>query len=55
MKYRRLPSFKKAFKRLSHDVQIKAGKAFLLFKQNPNHPSLRVKRMEGMRRMGGPR
>ena len=48
MKYRRLASFKKAFKRLPHDIQVKAGKAFLLFKQNQNHPSLHVERMEGV-------
>jgi mRNA-degrading endonuclease RelE of RelBE toxin-antitoxin system len=48
MKYRRLPTFKKNFSRLPQDIQLKAGKAFLLFRQNPNHPSLHVKRMEGM-------
>ncbi len=48
MKYRRLPSFKKAFERLPHAVQAKAAKAFLLFQSNPNHPSLQVKRIQGM-------
>jgi len=48
MKYRRIPSFKKAFARLPREVQVKAGKAFLLFRENPNHPSLRIKRVRGV-------
>lgn len=48
MKYRRLPSFKKAFAQLPHDIQLKAGKAFLLFQENPQHPSLHIKRMRGI-------
>ena len=48
MRYVRLPSFKRAFQRLPHGIQVKVGKAFLLFKENPRHPSLHVKRMEGM-------
>ena len=48
MKYRRLPSFKKAFRRLPREIQVKAGKAFLLFRENPNHPSLCIKRMRGL-------
>ena len=48
MKYRRLPPFKRAFERLPREVQVKAGKAFLLFKENPRHPSLRIKRMRGV-------
>ena len=48
MKYRRLPSFKRAFSRLPHEIQLKAGKAFLLFRENPKHPSLRIKRVRGV-------
>ena len=48
MRYRRLPAFKKAFERLPADIQVKAGKAFLLFKENPQHPSLHVKRVRGL-------
>jgi mRNA interferase RelE/StbE len=48
MKYRRLPSFKKAFGRMPREIQVKAGKVFLLFQENPNHPSLRIKRVRGV-------
>ncbi len=48
MRYRQLPSFKKALKRLPHEIQVKAGKAFLLFRDDPRHPSLHVKRVRGI-------
>jgi mRNA-degrading endonuclease RelE of RelBE toxin-antitoxin system len=47
MIYRRSPEFKKAFKRLPAHIQDKTQKAFILFQQNPRHPSLNVKKMEG--------
>jgi mRNA interferase RelE/StbE len=48
MKYRCLPAFKKAFERLPHEIQVKVGKVFLLFRENPDHPSLRIKRVRGV-------
>ena len=48
MKYIRTERFKKAAIRLPLDIQAKAAKAFLLFKDNPRHPSLGVKRVQGM-------
>lgn len=47
MIYRRRPKFKKSFAKLPRDVQEKAAKAFELFKENPRHPSLNIKKMEG--------
>jgi mRNA interferase RelE/StbE len=48
MKYRRTEYFKSAFNKLPAEIQGKASKAFLLFRDNPHHPSLRVKRVRGM-------
>jgi mRNA-degrading endonuclease RelE of RelBE toxin-antitoxin system len=48
MKYIRTERFKKAAVKLPHEIQTKAAKAFLLFKDNPRHPSLGVKRVQGM-------
>jgi len=47
MIYHRSERFKRSFKALPRDVQEKAIKAFSLFKQNPWHPSLGVKRIKG--------
>lgn len=47
MKYQRAARFKKDFKALPDGIQDAARKAFLLFRQNPRHPSLRIKKMEG--------
>ncbi len=47
MIYRWEARFKKAYKTLPKEIQEKADKAFLLFVQNPRHPSLRVKKMQG--------
>lgn len=47
MIYRRSPEFKKAYKSLPVAVQDKAVKAFALFKDNPRHPSLGVKKIQG--------
>ena len=48
MKYRRLDRFKKAFDALPAYIQEKAFKAFMLFKDNQNHPSLMIKKMKGV-------
>jgi hypothetical protein len=45
MIYRRLPEFRKSYTQLRHNIQEKAVKAFALFRENPRHPSLRVKKM----------
>ena len=48
MRYLRTERFKKAAAQLPREIQAKAAKAFLLFKDNPRHPSLGVKRVQGM-------
>ena len=48
MRYVRTERFKKAAGKLPHEIQVKAAKAFLLFKENPRHSSLGVKRIQGM-------
>jgi mRNA-degrading endonuclease RelE of RelBE toxin-antitoxin system len=47
MKYRRSEQFKKSFKSLPRPIQEKAQKAFSLFKENPQYPSLHTKRVKG--------
>jgi len=48
MKYARTERFKKAAAKLPPEIQEKVAKAFRLFKENPRHPSLGVKRIQGM-------
>jgi mRNA interferase RelE/StbE len=45
--YRLTESFKRDYKTLENDIKETAKKAFGLFKENTNHPSLRIKRMRG--------
>jgi hypothetical protein len=47
MKHRRTPRFAKAFERLPLQGKEQARKAFLLFTDNPSHPSLSIERIEG--------
>ena len=47
MKARRLWSFKADFDKLPTEIQALARGKFKLFLENPNHPSLRVKKMQG--------
>lgn len=47
MIYRRTERFKHAFASLPQSIRAKVHKAFLLFQQNPNHPSLHIKRVQG--------
>jgi len=46
MKYQRTARFKKAFKALPKSIQKKVAKIFVLFKDDPQHPSLGVKKMK---------
>jgi len=48
MRYVRTGRFKKAAAKLPREIQAKAAKAFVLFKENPRHPSLGVKRVQGL-------
>lgn len=48
MRYVRTARFKRAATSLPREIQAKAAKAFRLFKENPRHPALRVKRIQGM-------
>ncbi len=48
MKYARTDRFKKAYAKLPSEIQAKVVKAFQLFQENPRHPSLGVKRVQGM-------
>jgi len=48
MKYRRTAQFKIAFEKLPSEIKEKAYKTFLLFQQNPHHPSLFVKQIRGL-------
>lgn len=47
MIYRRSSEFKKAYQELPEHIQEKVKKAFALFKENPQHPSLGTKKIKG--------
>ncbi len=47
MRFRRTERFKKAFRALPKPVQEKAVKALRLLAENPRHPSLQVKKIQG--------
>jgi len=47
MKHVRTRRFKKAFEKLSREIQEKAVKQFELFRDNPGHRSLRIEPVEG--------
>jgi mRNA interferase RelE/StbE len=47
MIYRRPERFRKAFRALPKHIQEKVPKAFSLFKEDPHHPSLGTKKMQG--------
>ena len=48
MKIRRTERFKEAFKKLDFKLRKKVEKALRLFCQNPYHPSLHTKKMQGV-------
>jgi mRNA interferase RelE/StbE len=43
------PRFKKAFKKLPSELQVKVIKALKLLEENPRHPSLQTKPVQGIR------
>jgi mRNA-degrading endonuclease RelE of RelBE toxin-antitoxin system len=47
MIYRRTERFKKAYRTLPEPIRQKVAKAFLLFQENPSHPSLGIKKVQG--------
>lgn len=47
MPFRRAECFKKAFRALPKPIQEKAIKALRLLAENPCHPSLQVKKIQG--------
>lgn len=47
MRYIRTRRFHKSYSRLPAHIQEKAKKAFSLFRDNPRHPSLVIKKMKG--------
>ena len=47
MIYRRTERFRNAFLALPPEIQVKGFKAFELFKQDQNHPSLRIEKVKG--------
>ena len=47
MKYRRVESFRTDFEQLPKQIQETVKQKFELFKQDPRHPSLRIKKMQG--------
>ena len=48
MIYRRSRRFKLAYESLPPHIQNKTVKVFLLFRDNPRHPSLRIKKIQGV-------
>lgn len=53
MRYRRTKRFHDCYDELPDEIKKKTKKAFLLFQNNPNHPSLRIKKMEGRKDIWG--
>lgn len=47
MKYRRTRRFRECYDRLPDEIKEKTKRAFLLFKDNPDYPALRIKKMQG--------
>ena len=45
------PSFRRAYERLTLPVKARARMAYQLFAENPNHPSLRFKKLQGSDRI----
>ena len=51
MNSRTRPSFWRAYARLSEPNRMAARRAYALFAQNPDHPSLRFKKLAGYARV----
>lgn len=47
MTFRALSTFQRDFNSLPREIQKQFEKVIRLFEENPRHPSLRVKKMEG--------
>jgi mRNA interferase RelE/StbE len=47
MFYRRIERFLKAYRALPNNIQNKVIEAFELFKQDPRHSSLKIKKIQG--------
>ncbi len=47
MKYRRTATFHEQLEQLPSEVRELVKEKFLLFRDNPKHPSLRIKKMQG--------
>jgi mRNA-degrading endonuclease RelE of RelBE toxin-antitoxin system len=47
MKHVTADRFWKSFRDLPYEIQLLANKKFEFFQENPHHPSLRTKKMEG--------
>ena len=45
------PSFRRAYERLAPAVKARARIAYKLFAENPDHPSLRFKKLQGSDRI----
>ena len=43
------PEFRDSFRKLNPEIQLKVQRAYELFKDNPRHPGLKFKRVQGMR------
>lgn len=48
MIYKQTARFRKAFKKLPTPIKDKVQKAFILFQQNQQHPSLGIKKVQGV-------
>ncbi len=53
MKYRRTPQFLEDLASLPNDVKAKIPRAFDIFKDNPHHPSLQTKKIQGAKTRNG--
>ncbi|MEW6238756.1 MAG: type II toxin-antitoxin system RelE/ParE family toxin [Candidatus Omnitrophota bacterium] len=51
MQFDYAPRFKKQFRNLPLDIRERAGKQLALLLENPQHPSLRLHKMEGYANM----
>jgi len=53
MIYRRTPKFRADLQDLPDDIKAKIPRVFILFQDNPRHPSLQVKKIKGRRTRDG--
>jgi mRNA-degrading endonuclease RelE of RelBE toxin-antitoxin system len=48
LEFKTTETYDKSFAALPHDIQKRVLEKLALYEQNPRHPSLRVKKMEGV-------